>query len=914
MVQLDAGIPILSGALSAANVGTTASATVPMAMVVLLVLVTGFGVWGGTMYWRMAASGRRLRKWSRDLETQAEALRQEARRARNDRDESSEVLRLQKEKTDLLRRRSRNLEKILAVSARINATRNLSELLDKVTLAVEEIIGFRKVVLHLWAEETRAFEARAFAGIREENKAQLIGIQVSKEEYAELTHVRYRFSNSYLVRAGRSDLDDVPADMLDRDAPPLISREWQSDLLLIAPLISDDGEVVGYLSLDEPVSGLIPGIVEIRHLEFLVRQATTAIESAEVYDHLARNNAELSVASEKLASLGDMKANFVANVSHELRTPLTSISAYTELLQQNMDSMGEEALSEFLKVINTESIKLTEIINDVLKLDDMKNDRVAVQQEDTDMVGLVQRLEESWKTRAQERNIRFQLETSGPEIKLHVDSLLFQQLLGHLLGNAFKFTPEGGRVKLRVEETGTAVRLVVEDSGIGIPQDKLGEIFDQFYQVDGSATREHNGQGVGLAICQDIVNHYDGRIWAENMEPAGARFTVLLPRRPAVLQPSDRLVAANFAFEPGEFMQRLMHWVSESLGTQVATLMVPDANNEHLTIRAAIGLPESVVQSTRVRKGGGMAGKVWASGRTLFIEDLTSDDRLSRDINEPRYSTPSLLCAPLLDNGRFIGVISVNNRFDGKPLDRDDQLSLESLVPVMTQLLIRYRAWRDEARDFQSIRNALRTTTPVGHLKHESLLEVCREICLATARRINLPAEELEHLAFALQFYDVGLSRVPRQVLNTPGALTEKQEREVRTHVTRSLDILKSLEVDSKVLQIILHHHENLDGSGYPTGLSGEAIPLGSRLVRLTDTLTAMLSQRPWRPAYTLEQVLAEIESLAGRVFCPRMTEVFLAEAVARAERIDALQDRGDDGSLLKRPVLERQGPTVPTK
>ena len=112
--------------------------------------------------------------------------------------------------------------------------------------------------------------------------------------------------------------------------------------------------------------------------------------------------------------------------------------------------------------------------------------------------------------------------------------MLVQQLLTHLVGNAFKFTPDGGKVHIRLQETGTAVRLTVEDSGIGIPEDKLGEIFDRFFQVDGSTTREHNGQGLGLALCHDIVTNHEGRIWAENLETGGARFTVLLPRRPAV--------------------------------------------------------------------------------------------------------------------------------------------------------------------------------------------------------------------------------------------------------------------------------------------------------------------------------------------------------------------------------------------
>jgi hypothetical protein len=527
----------------------------------------------------------------------------------------------------------------------------------------------------------------------------------------------------------------------------------------------------------------------------------------------------------------------------------------------------------------------------------------------TDLAGMVRHLGESWKTRARERDTEFRTHVESPEIMLPLDPMLMQQMLTHLVGNAFKFTPEGGQVRVGIQETGTAVCLTVQDTGIGIPAEKLGDIFESFYQVDSSATRRHNGQGVGLAICKDIVVHHDGRIWAENVEPRGTRFTVLLPRRPAVVQPSDPSSLTGLPFEAGEFVQRLMHWISESLGIQMATLMVPGRDGEHLTIRAAIGLPESVVQSARVRKGAGFAGRVWATGRTLLVDDLTRDDRFLRELNEPRYSTPSLLCVPLLDGEELVGVISVNNKIDGTALDEDDKVFLESLAPRLTRLLTRYENWQDGARDFEAIRDTLRSTTALGHMRHESLLEVCQEICLSSARRVMLPGDELEHLAFSLQFYDVGLDTVPSQVLSKPGRLDEEERRHVEKHVDAGLGILESLQLDAKVRQLILHHHENYDGSGYPVGLAGEAIPLGSRLIRLADTLSSLLSPRPWRPAMRLDEAMNLIRGGIGREFCPRMTEVFLAETELRRERILVLQEREDSSANLNRLALDRAGP-----
>ena len=873
-------------------------------MLATALLVFGLGKWGNMSVGRRSP-GSEIDQTRRQAHLGIGKFGSD--REQNEKDLAG-ALKLQREKTEVLRGRSRALEQILAVSVRFNATRDLPELMEKIVSAVAEIIGFRKVILHLWSDQTHAFEARACAGVDELDKALFINKQISSAEFSEFTDVKYRYSNCYLVNADQ----DFSGQKLRRQENERLAQgpaqEWQSNQVLIAPLINSGGEVRGYLGLDEPQESRVPGIIEIRLLEFLIQQITTALESAEAFEHLARNNEELALASEKLASLTDMKANFIANVSHELRTPLTSISAYTELLQSNIDSMSEEARREFLKVINQESVKLSGIINDILELNSMENRKPELPQATTDMVTLVRHLGASWKLRAAERNIDFTLRVSSEEIQLQVDGLLIQQLLGHLLGNAFKFTPEGGRVTMKLEETGTAVRLILEDSGIGIPEDELGEIFNQFYQVDASATREHNGQGVGLAICHEIVSHYDGRIWAENVKPSGARFVVLLPRRPAVVQPADRLVTTGFPFEPGEFMQRLMHWISESLGVQLVTLMVPDEEKEYLTIRAAIGLPEAVVQSCRVRRGTGYVGKVWARGKTLLVENVISDEGPLQEVNEPRYSTPSLLCVPLHHGSNCVGVITVNNRIDDRSLDQDDRLFLESLAPRISELLVRFTSWQQEAQNFVAVRETLRATTSVGHLRQESLLDLCQEICLASARRLQLPEDEIIHLAFALQFYDVGLSRVPPPLINKPDFLDEHEELFVQKHVQASLAILDSLNPDSKVRQIILHHHENFDGSGYPAGLDGESIPMGSRLLRLADTLSALLRPRTWRLSFSLDEAVKKIREGSGQIFCPHVSVVFLAETENRRERLEFLQRQGDDGVLLDQPTLDREG------
>ncbi len=810
---------------------------------------------------------------------------------------------------DPLRARVRTLERMLASANRLSATRGRGELAEGIVAAASELGGFRRVRLSLWDDAVNAFVTRAFAGHAPHEVAALTAVPQSTEAFADLAAPACRYSDCFLVRPGRGVGEDLPSSSSSSSSSSsLAAGPWRAGLQLIAPLVASSGDRLGFLSLEDPVDGRVPDPEGMRLLEFLVRQAATALESAGIYDRLAERNAELSIASRRLDSLAKMKRNFVANVSHELRTPLTSISAYSELLQSNLGNLSGDALTEFLGVIHSESQRLSGVISDILEINSMEQGRPALNTAEVDLAQLIRRQAEGWAPRARAEDLHLVVESDDRPVHLSADHVLLRQLFDHLLDNAIKFTPAGGTVRVTVGESGTAARVVIEDTGIGIPDDKLGEIFQSFFQVDGSTTRMHSGQGVGLTICHDIVQHHDGRIWAENVEPRGTRFTVLLPRRsPVVLNRELENVGAG-GLEPGEFLQRLMHWVVETLGVHAAALMLPDNEDQALVIRAAVGLPGSVVQGTRLRRGAGFAGRVWGSGRTLLVADVTADGTALREVNEPRYTTPSLLCVPLRDGERCVGVLTVNNKVDGSALDDDDRLLLEGMAPRLVALMTRYGAWHDEGLALQQVRLALRATTAVGQPRRESLHGLCREICLAAARRSSFDQQELAALAFALVNYDVGLSRVPPQLLARAGRLDREEERLVQGHVTAGLEILAPLAVDPQVRRLIGHHHENMDGTGYPAGLAGEAIPAGARLLRLTDTLAALLSRRPWRGAWTLDKAVAELAGQAGRCYCPRLLPVFLAEVEARRDRILALQSDGCDGWDLRRPLLDREG------
>ena len=786
--------------------------------------------------------------------------------------------------------RVRGLESLLAISARIHAFRDSEHLLNEISQSVRESLGFRMVLLRIYNVTDKVFEAKAFAGIDEEGIEYLRNTPVSLAEFRKLALPQFQVSNSYFLRHTMEGAEQAMAGGYVQSQGQRQEGEWDERDALIIPLTSPEGEIRGYLSVDDPIDRLIPGLQTIQMLELFAQQAATAIASAELYSRLHRQNQELTRSSDRLRYHNELKNNFVANVSHELRTPLTSIKAYSEALVHGRERMDDAAQGEFLRVIQSESEKLTGIVNNLLDLERMEREQVTFNRHQTDLVALVRGIEGSARSQAETKRIAFTMHVDREEILLGVDADLVRQLIRHLLDNAFKFTPSGGKVHLSVVDGVSSVRIVVEDNGIGVPDNKMTYIFDRFYQVDGSSTREHGGQGIGLAICRDIVTRHGGRIWGERVQPQGVRFNALLPRRDEIVRRGQNNGRNTVFNDVPEFAERLIHWVGELLRARVVALLLPDPGGEHLVVEAAMGLDDRVVQDMRLARGEGVAGRVWATGEPALGEAEATGVRAPADGAGGRPETGTLLSAPVARDGRVVGVVNVASRLDGRPFGVRDRLLLQAIAARLGHVLERVVVHQHSNREFGDLAQALRKSVAIRRARHDDLAEICHDICIETARRMHLTEPETMSLAFALQTYDLGLTGIPDDIIYKGPPLEPEEWEILQQHVHLSLQLISSLDAPGEVHDIVLHHHEHYDGTGYPRGLSGEDIPLGARLLMLADSLTAMLQGRPYRRAVTLEQALGEMQQRAGSQFCPRCLTNFLDEAQRHADRIAAVQ------------------------
>ena len=257
---------------------------------------------------------------------------------------------------------------------------------------------------------------------------------------------------------------------------------------------------------------------------FGITRDITAQVTAE--NALARQAGELSAQNERLRALDRLKDEFVALVSHELRTPLTSIIGYIELLRDER-ATGMNA-DHFAGVIHRNAERLLHLVEDLLFLSQMQSGQLALEVCDTHLAGLAAEAVQEMQPDADRKHIELTL-SAAVDPHLPVDPIRMAQLLGNLISNAVKFTPEGGKVGVTLAVEGNEVVLSVADTGTGIPAADQEQIFERFFRSEATTRRMVPGSGLGLTISKAIVDAHQGRIMVRSDEDHGSTFTVRLP-------------------------------------------------------------------------------------------------------------------------------------------------------------------------------------------------------------------------------------------------------------------------------------------------------------------------------------------------------------------------------------------------
>ncbi|NOZ56764.1 MAG: GAF domain-containing protein [Calditrichaeota bacterium] len=325
----------------------------------------------------------------------------------------------------------------------------------------------------------------------------------------------------------------------------------------------------------------------------------------------------------------------------------------------------------------------------------------------------------------------------------------------------------------------------------------------------------------------------------------------------------------------------IMDEVRQALEADRCTVFLWDEDTDELWALAAHGAEE-----IRFPASLGIAGHVLRTGEVLNIPDAYNDPRFNPAIDrETGYRTRSILTAPLRNHvGETIGVFQVLNKESG-PFTREDELLLDAISGIAATQIENARLYAELKDSFESFVETLasiidaRDPETAGHSKRLALY--CEEL----ARLLDLSAQDTEKLRIAALLHDYGKIAVREAILYKADALTEDEQESMRNHPVFTRRILEEIHFPKTlrdVPQIAAAHHERLDGSGYPDGLTGEEIPPLARLLAVVDVFDAMTSRRSYRGRMDLRDVMEELRRGQGRLYDATYVEALEQLSVAR--------------------------------
>ncbi|MBA3742471.1 HAMP domain-containing protein [Sporichthya sp.] len=413
-------------------------------------------------------------------------------------------------------------------------------IMSEVTPVVEAVKGAFYLVES--GDEGQALRLAAGYGIASADTRFTLGEGLVGQAAADKRSRRVRdIPPDYLpVRGGLGEAR--PADVL---VLPVLFEEHVLGVIELASFGQFEDVHTDFLEqLVESIGVVLNTIIGNVRTEALLEQSQGLAQELQVQSvELQRTNAELEEKAEQLEMASQYKSEFLANMSHELRTPLNSLLILAQLLIDNPSSTLTAKEVEFARTIYSAGSDLLDLINDILDLSKVEAGKMELHPAPTLLTQLGSFVESSFGPLAQQKGLEFVVDIAdGLPASITTDEQRLQQVVKNLLSNATKFT-ESGRVQLSMfaapkdlwhsvptlDNAETVLALSVSDTGVGVPAEKLGLIFEEFQQGDGTTSRKYGGTGLGLSISRNIIRLLGGAIAVESAEGVGSTFTIYVP-------------------------------------------------------------------------------------------------------------------------------------------------------------------------------------------------------------------------------------------------------------------------------------------------------------------------------------------------------------------------------------------------
>jgi signal transduction histidine kinase/ligand-binding sensor domain-containing protein/DNA-binding response OmpR family regulator len=393
-----------------------------------------------------------------------------------------------------------------------------------------------------------------------------------------------------------------------------------------------------------------------------------------------------------------MKSRFFANISHEFRTPLTLILGPAEKIKPG--TTDEEILKQ-TGVIKRNTKRLLGLVNQLLDLSKLEAGKLELRATNTNIVSFLKGITLSFESVAEGKDITLRVKTSNDEIELYFDKEKMTKIIMNLLMNAFKFTKDGGQITVTINKVDTNfIKIKIKDTGAGIAEEEIPKLFDRFYQVDSSQTREHEGTGIGLALTKELVELHNGTITVNSKLGEGTEFTIHLPVGRAHLKDEEIVITGELKKE--EVIVNNEEFVPSTVQAEVVEnkttdedkniiLIVEDNADVRDYIKDSLGNDFQIEEAANGEQGVRKAEQIIPD---LIVSDIMMPKmngneltRILRNDEKTSHIPIILLTAKSEQESKLEGIETGADDYLTKPFDTKElQIRIKNLISVRKKL------------------------------------------------------------------------------------------------------------------------------------------------------------------------------------------------------------------------------------
>jgi len=421
-----------------------------------------------------------------------------------------------------LDKRLNGLDALQKISRLISTTLDEGEIYRRLNQTVKTTLGFEKILIIMY-EESQTLKVRVALGFSQEDVDYVLS---NFQKDAQLMVTLNEGNNFSSINAPRQRIESIV-------------QLFSADHFVLTPILTQNGTIgVTFFGNHSNVLPITEGDEEV--VSILANQIGQSLENARLFEEVFRSSQDLELkiqdrtqqlesALNEVQNISKTKSEFISAVSHELRTPLTSIKGYASLLMTGKLGDIPEQVKQRLEKINNHSDNLVKLINDLLDISRIESGGVEMSFSKCHITQMIENVHDLLTPQMREKDILWQAEVDSNIPEMILDTSQFERVFINLVSNAVKFTPERGTISVRAMLDNDKVNFEVADTGIGISEEDVAKLFDEFFRVENEINASVKGTGLGLPLAKKIVEAYGGKMWITSKIGLGTTFHFVIP-------------------------------------------------------------------------------------------------------------------------------------------------------------------------------------------------------------------------------------------------------------------------------------------------------------------------------------------------------------------------------------------------